>query len=216
MSSVCIWQRGTQIRWGHVELTTAGIHVRLWGMPFTFLPAQKSLHRNGSWHGNTCLLCPTWRMAAKDGTGTACSSTARLAQCWEFSCAEATFLEPSYCQGAMTAHCLPTPAEFLLCLFSLFCGKDKCAQPHWLPLKSSYHLFAGCAFKKEMKGWILERFWKAAFRAPESSVKSLFIPDSVLNLRVKCLEISLSRQLCSVPDFWTWRHALGESSDEFS
>lgn len=36
-----------------------------------------------------------------------------------------------------------------------------------------------------MKGWILE---SAAFKAPESSMKTLFIPDSVLNLIVKSPE----------------------------
>jgi len=80
-----------------------------------------------------CLPLGAW--AANDGTDRVCNGAARLAQGWEFSQAEATFLQPSYCQGAMTASCLsvrlclPAPAEFLLSVLSLFFEKGKYIQP---------------------------------------------------------------------------------------
>lgn len=115
---------------GACRATTGATHVKPRGTPFAFLPAQPSLHRNGSWHRSTCLSSPTWSVAAKAGTGTdtgtVCSGAARLAQCWELSRSEATFLEPSYCRGATTTSCLPAPAAFLLSMFSLFWGREMC------------------------------------------------------------------------------------------
>lgn len=87
--------------------------------------------------GTPACRLPLGAWAAKDGTGTVCNGTARLAQGWEFSQSEATFLEPSYCQGAMTVSCLsarlrlPAPTEFLLSMLSLFFEKGKCIQPDW-------------------------------------------------------------------------------------
>lgn len=85
--------------------------------------------------GTPACHLPLGAWAAKDGTGTVCNGTAGLAQGWEFSQSEATFLESSYCQGAMTASCLsarlrlPAPAEFLLSMLSLFFEKEKYIQP---------------------------------------------------------------------------------------
>lgn len=87
--------------------------------------------------GTPACSLPLGAWAAKNGTGTVCNSTARLAQGWEFSQSEATCLEPSYCQGATTASCLsarlclPAPAEFLLSALSLFFEKGKYTQPDW-------------------------------------------------------------------------------------